>query len=153
MECERLNVKIIYNEKVNGVLKPDFTLITERTDKTKASYFGKKLILATGGCASPKLGSDGSGYVLAKAFGHNIIKPLPALVSLKSPDKFCKKVSGVRTQARVSAYQEAKFLSCEEGEILFTDYGISGIPIMQLSRFVSKSLDMGKSVHLILDLF
>ena len=153
MECERLNVKIIYNEKVNGILKPDFTLITERTDKTKASYFGKKLILATGGCASPKLGSDGSGYVLAKAFGHNIIKPLPALVSLKSPDKFCKKVSGVRTQARVSAYQEAKFLSCEEGEILFTDYGISGIPIMQLSRFVSKSLDMGKSVHLILDLF
>lgn len=153
MECERLNVKIVYNEKVKAILQPDFTVITYRSDKTEATYYGKKLIIAAGGCASPKLGSDGSGYMLAKAFGHTIIKPLPALVSLKSPDKFCKKISGVRTQAKVTAYAESKLLSQEEGEIIFTDYGISGIPVMQLSRFASKALDNGEKVCLVLDLF
>lgn len=153
MECERLKVKIIYSEKVKAVLKPDFTVKTIRQDNTEAFYYGKKLIIATGGCASPKLGSDGSGYILAKNFGHNIVKPLPALVSLKSPDKFCKTLSGVRTQARVTAYADSKPVSQEEGEIIFADYGISGIPVMQLSRFVSKALDKGEKVFLKLDFF
>jgi len=153
MECERLNVKIIYNEKVKAVSQPDFTIVTNRADNTEAVYYGKKLIIAAGGCASPNLGSDGTGYILAKAFGHSIVKPLPALVSLKSPDKFCKTVSGVRVQAKVAAYADSRPLSQEEGEIIFTDYGVSGIPVMQLSRFVSKALDKGKKVYLILDFF
>lgn len=152
MECQRLKVEFIYNEKVISVIAPDFTVITA-VNKEENIYYARKLILATGGCAAPKLGSDGSGYDLAKLFGHKIIKPLPALVSLKSPDKFCKKISGVRTQARVKAYGNAKLLFIEEGEIIFTDYGISGIPIMQLSRFVSKALDMGKASYLMLDLY
>jgi len=153
MECERLKVEIAYNEKVKSVIQPDFTVVTVRPDNTEAVYYGKKLIIATGGCASPNLGSDGSGYQLAKSFGHSIVKPLPALVSLKSPDKFCKTVSGVRTQAKVTAYASSKPLSQEEGEIIFTDYGISGIPVMQLSRFVSKALDKKEEVFLILDFF
>jgi predicted Rossmann fold flavoprotein len=70
---------------------------------------------------------------------------------LKSPDKNCKTVSGVRTGARITAYNQDKELSIEEGEIIFTDYGISGIPILQLSRFVAKSLDKGKNCWLKLD--
>lgn len=151
MECERLNVKFAYNEKVITISKPDFTLTTVGKENNKSTYRADKLILATGGCASPKLGSDGSGYKLAKSLGHRIIKPLPALVSLKSPDKFCKLVSGVRTQVEVTAYADNKYLSREEGEIIFTDYGISGIPVMQLSRFVAKALDAGKSTYLALD--
>lgn len=153
MECERLKVKIIYNEKVKAVKKPDFTVVTQKEDNSEAVYHGKKLIIATGGCASPNLGSDGSGYILAKAFGHTIVKPLPALVSLKSPDKFLRTVSGVRIQAAVSAYADSRRISREEGEIIFTDYGISGIPVMQLSRFVSKALDEGKKVSLMIDFF
>lgn len=153
MECERLHVKIICNEKVKAVRQPDFTVITENTEGKETIYHGKKLIIAAGGCASPKLGSGGSGYILAKSFGHTIIKPLPALVSLKSPDKFLKTVSGVRLQARVTAYAGSKILSQEEGEIIFTDYGISGICVMQLSRFVAKALDRGENVFLSLDFF
>lgn len=115
------------------------------------TYHTSKLILATGGCASPKLGSDGSGYQLAKTLGHQIIKPLPALVQLKSTDKFCKTVSGVRTSAAVIVYEDNKLIAQEEGEILFTDYGISGIPILQVSRFAAISLDRGKKVSLRLD--
>ena len=115
------------------------------------TFYAKKIILATGGCASPKLGSDGSGYQLALNLGHSIIKPLPALVALKASNKFCKTVSGVRTSAIVIAYADNELLAREEGEIIFTDYGISGIPVMQVSRYVAKALDQGKKVHLSLD--
>jgi predicted Rossmann fold flavoprotein len=117
----------------------------------RQSYSCKHLILAAGGCASPQLGSDGSGYKLAKLLGHTIIKPLPALVQLKSPDKYCKTISGVRTTAEVTVLAEKKQIAKEEGEILFTDYGISGIPIMQVSRFVAKALDDGAHISLLLD--
>lgn len=146
MECERLGVNFIYNEHVDKILSPNYTIAIG-----KDRYRGRQLILATGGCASPKLGSDGSGYDLAKAFGHKIIKPLPALVQLKSSDKFCKSVSGVRIIAGLSLYENKKLLVKEEGEILFTDYGISGIPIMQVSRFAAKSLNQGKKVTILLD--
>jgi len=118
----------------------------------KKSYYGKRLILAAGGCASPKLGSDGSGFELARAFGHSIIKPLPALVQLRSPDKYCKSISGVRTEAAVKLLAEGRLLACEKGELLFTDYGISGIPVLQVSRFAAKALDDNKKVILRLDL-
>lgn len=180
MECRRLNVQFHYNEKVLKFANPNFTIITEQrilpTDQEKSqgkgkkgsqaknntskpsdvkiekkSYYAKKLILATGGCASPNLGSDGSGYPLAKHFGHTIIKPLPALVQLKSPESYCKTISGVRVIGKVGAYFGSTLLSEENGEMLFTDYGISGIPIMQISRFVAKALDQGKQVELKID--
>jgi len=164
-ECERLGVNLIYGEKVVKIEKPNYTVITEKNiaidensktnnktvTRVTKTYVGRNLILAAGGCASPKLGSDGSGYVMAKSFGHTIIKPLPALVQLKSSDKFCKTLSGVRTTARVTAYGQEKLLACEEGEIIFTDNGISGIPIMQLSRFVAKALDHKEKVYLSID--
>lgn len=117
----------------------------------KKQYYARKLILSCGGCASPALGSDGSGYALAQGLGHTLIKPLPALVQLKSPDKFCKTLSGVRVNAGVIAVGQHAILDKEEGEVIFTDYGISGIPIMQLSRFVAKALDKKEKVYLLLD--
>jgi len=117
----------------------------------KKSYYAKNIILAAGGCASPKLGSDGSGFILAKALGHNIIKPLPALVQLRSSEKFCKSLSGVRTEAVVELFADDKLTAKEFGEVLFTDYGISGIPVLQISRFAAKALDCGRRVFLKLD--
>lgn len=151
MECERLGVRLLYNEQVEEIKKPDYTVITIDANQKQHSYQANKLILAAGGCASPQLGSDGSGYKLAKALGHTVISPLPALVQLKSPNKSCKTVSGVRTGAKVIALTEGKTLSEEEGEIIFTDYGISGIPILQISRYVAKELALGKKVWLKLD--
>lgn len=153
MKCGELNIDIRYNEKVIDISEPDFNVTTIKADNIRANYQANALILATGGCASPKLGSDGSGYILTKAFGHKIIKPLPALVALKSPDKFCRTVSGVRTGAKAFIYADMELLMEDEGEIIFTDYGVSGIPIMQISRYASRALDEGKSVYLSLDLF
>lgn len=91
------------------------------------------LILAAGSKAAPVSGSDGSGYDLAKSFGHTIIKPLPALVQLKCKGTFFKQLAGVRCEAVVRLMSDGKTLAADEGEVQLTDYGISGIPTFQVS--------------------
>lgn len=157
MEGARLGVVYRYSEKVAEIKKPDYvcqhyTVITRNVQENAVhSYSGKSLILAAGGCASPQLGSDGSGFELAKSMGHTVIKPLPALVQLKSPDKYCKTVSGVRVVAGLGVYTEQGMLAEEQGEVIFTDYGISGIPVLQVSRYAARALDRGDSCWLMLD--
>ena len=151
MELERLGVKINYGEQVLEIKPPYFHVTTEDSAKNKHPYQSHRLILAAGGCASPQLGSDGSGYQLARSLGHTIINPLPALVQLKSPDKSCKTVSGVRTAARITLKASGQQIVSEEGEVIFTDYGISGIPVLQVSRFAAKALEHGEPVSLHID--
>lgn len=143
MECRRLDIIMKYGVHINKIFSPNFTVKTN--DET---YYSKKIILATGGCSSSKLGSDGSGYSLAKDFGHNIIKPLPALVQLVSSDNYCKLLTGIRLNAGIKVYINNEFIISEEGEILFTNYGISGIPILQVSRYVTKALDENGDVFI-----
>ena len=105
------------------------------------------LILAAGSMAAPGTGSDGSGYELARSFGHKIKKPLPALVQLKCRGDFFKSLAGVRTDAKVSLYaagkggEREKLLASDTGELQLTDYGISGIPVFQVSRYAAEALD------------
>lgn len=148
LEAKRLGVHMVANEKVTAVKKEKggFFVVTDQKN-----YTCNHVILTTGGCASPKLGSDGSGYVLAKSLGHSITKPLPALVQLKSNAKYLKTISGVRTDAAVTLKVNGKKASQEKGEILFANYGISGIPVMQVSRFASVALDQGAQVELSID--
>ena len=112
--------------------------------KRKETVRYDKLILATGGKAAPYSGSDGSGYGLVKSLGHSIIEPLPALVQLKCAGDFFRSVSGVRAQGRIMLYIDGKPEAGEEGELQLTDYGISGIPVFQISRLASRALYDGK---------
>lgn len=114
-------------------------------------YESDNVILATGGLAGPKFGCDGSGYRLARALGHRIIEPLPALTALKSSAPFLKKVSGVRNQARLTLLVDGQEAASEEGELQWTDYGISGVAVFQVSRFAVLALKEGKNVALSLD--
>ena len=98
-----------------------------------------KLIIATGGCSFPKTGSDGSGFDIAKRFGHSIVEPNPALTALICSDNILKKASGVRVNGCISAKGKN-----EMGEIQLTDYGISGIPVFNISRLV----DQGDKVEI-----
>lgn len=149
-ELKLLKVQIILGVHVNKItsLKGGFWLQSE--DK---EFKCDKVILAAGGQASQNLGSDGSGYTLAKNLGHRLIKPLPALVQLKSDMKYFKNIAGVRCIASISVYINKVFVVKEEGEILFAAYGISGIPVMQISRFAAKALDAKKAVSLNVDFF
>ena len=99
-----------------------------------------KVILTCGSKAAPKTGSDGSGYDLAKNFGHSIVPIVPSLVQLKCNDGFCKSLAGIRAEACVHIYENGKELCQEFGEVQLTDYGISGIPVFQLSEQVNRRL-------------
>ena len=93
-----------------------------------------KLIIATGGMSYPKTGSRGDGYKLAKNFGHTIIEPKPALTALICDKNSLLKASGVRVQAKVSVKDNGKIVATDIGEVQIADYGISGIPIFNISH-------------------
>ena len=146
MELTHLNIEVICNEKVESITKRN-DIFYIRTNQ--ANYNAKKVILSTGGMASSELGSNGSGYQLAKQFGHKIIKPVPALVQLKSNASYFKSLAGVRVNANLSLYVEDQLVAKENGELQLTNYGVSGIPIFQLSRFASRAIEEKKTVHII----
>lgn len=134
-------------------VKDDSRRKKQKTKKRIASRsFGcRSLIIACGGLAGVKLGCDGSGYRLAKALGHHVIPPFPALTALKSSAPFLKKLSGVRNQAGIHLLVNKKEMCWEQGELQWTDYGISGVAIFQISRFAILALEEKKEVQLLLD--
>ncbi len=138
-------------------IKTDFLVIEIfKKDKfyirsTNETIVADKLIIATGGAAAPKTGSDGAGYSFAKEFGHTIIKPLPALVQLKATLPFAKEVSGVRTDVNLTLYEDTEKVKEESGELQMTDYGLSGICIFNLSSLISRGLDEGKKEIISID--
>ena len=119
----------------------------------KGRFCSDALILAAGSKAAPSTGSDGSGYDLAKRLGHRIIRPLPALVQLRCREKFFKQISGVRADACVSIWADGERLAYDQGELQLTDYGISGIPVFQVSRFASVALSRGAQVKAEIDFY
>lgn len=116
-------------------------------------FYSEALILATGSRAAPGTGSDGSGYELSRQMGHHIVKPLPALVQLRCRESFYRQVAGVRTDGAVSLWCGGRELCGDRGEIQLTEYGISGIPVFQVSRFASIALDQGKRVTAVIDFY
>ena len=113
-----------------------------------------KLIIACGGPASAKKNQGMTGFELAEKFGHKVKKVVPALVQLRAFDEsFFKIAAGVRFQAKATLVADGEVCGEEEGEVQFTDYGLSGIPIFQLSREASYALEEGKKVCVMLNLF
>ncbi|SFG07914.1 aminoacetone oxidase family FAD-binding enzyme [Oribacterium sp. WCC10] len=104
----------------------------------------KKLIVATGSKAVPKTGSTGDGYVWAKSMGHSMVPVVPALTAVKCKGKQYKDMAGVRTDAKLTVKVGREIVATEEGELQLTDYGISGIPVFQISRYVAYGLREGK---------
>ena len=144
----------------------------------------RRVVLACGGQAAPRTGSDGSGYELARSLGHRVISPVPALVQLHCGEKYCKALAGVRAEGVVRLYgvsrpgtgrggegpgrkssgcpggsswllekkREERLLE-ETGEIQFTEHGISGIPVFQLSGGANQLLAQGWKLRAELDFF
>ena len=110
-----------------------------------------RVILAAGSKAAPVTGSDGSGYAIAKKMGHRIVPVLPALVQLKCKGKFFQSIAGVRIQGCVSLYVDGDCVCRDTGEIQLTQYGISGIPVFQVSRFAAKALYNKQEVTAVLN--
>lgn len=142
-KARSLRVKIKTRESVTAVF-PENDRWTVKTQTW--SYQADAVILAGGSKASTVPGSDGSGYLLAKTLGHHITEPVPALVGLKCRGNFFKAWAGVRTEARLSLFIDGIKRAEESGELQLTDYGISGIPVFQLSRYAARALEEQKKV-------
>lgn len=119
-----------------------------REEKAGLTY--DKLILAAGSQAAPATGSDGSGYALARQLGHSIVPVLPALVQLRCAGGYFKSIAGVRAQAAITLYVDGTKAGAEVGELQLTDYGISGIPVFQISRIaaVARYREQACTVHI-----
>lgn len=139
--CKERVEYIQWEEAVSG-----FRIQTE-----SHSYTGKKLVLAAGGTAAASLGSDGSGYALAKILGHSITPCVPALCGLKCKEKGWNRLQGVRAKGMVSIWQNGCLEGQDMGEIQFTKYGVSGIVIFNLSRYAALGVKQNQTVLLHLD--
>lgn len=132
-EAEHLGIDVMTDTKVTSVRKNNsFFVINDGIEC-------RKVIIATGGKATPSQGSDGSGYPIIKSFGHTVTQLYPGLVQLTVRENL-KFLKGVRVKAAVSLKDKnGKILDKSEGEVLFADYGLSGIAIMDVSRSVKEN--------------
>ncbi len=139
---------LIKEAKLKGVVfKYNYNVSSVKKDKDKFvindELYCDKLVISVGGKTYTKTGSMGDGYAFAKEFGHKVYDVYPALVGLKTNDKIVKELSGVRTNCNVSLYKGGSSLLTENGELQFTDYGLSGICIFNLSIFAKN----GDKIH------
>lgn len=112
-------------------------------------YFDR-VIVCCGGLAGEKLGGTKSGYTLLASLGHSRTKLFPSLVQLKTENTFVRSLKGVRSDAEVTLLQSGKAVARSAGEVQFTDYGVSGPAIFEISR--EASVRGGKELLLQLDL-
>lgn len=149
-ELRALQVREVVDCRIQSVERDSRTGEIQVTGKGQSFSFDS-VILACGGKAAPSTGSDGSGFELARQLGHSLIPTVPALVQLKCREDYLRSVSGVRADAQISVYSSGECVVKERGELQLTDYGLSGIPIFQLSRTVNYILAEQKEVEVLVD--
>lgn len=148
LQAKLLDIKFENNVYVEDIIKQDNQYLIKTNNK---NFWADKVIMATGSKASPKTGSDGHGYEIIEKLGHSIIKPLPALVQLKGEGNYFKEWAGIKQDVVVSLIEDGNLIKEETGEIILTDYGLSGICVMQLSGVIAKGLNFGKSECIIIN--
>ncbi len=148
-ELYYLQVQIVEDYRVSRLKRDGKTGIFRVSDGTTAYEFDR-VILCCGGRAAPRTGSDGNGYALAQKLGHSLIPTVPALVQLTCAEDL-KSVAGVRADARIDLFCQGERVASERGELQLVDYGLSGIPVFQLSRQVNYILQDKKKTEAVID--
>ena len=168
-ELHRLSVKVHYNAEVKSVQRIDADTevsaaktsmpgkaasASEIREKRNAGYFmiqctdavvkADRVILAAGSKAAPKTGSNGDGYFIARKLGHTIVPYVPALCGIRCAGDAFRALAGIRTEAALELVIDGHSVDREAGELQLVDYGISGIPVFQLSRYAAYALQEGK---------
>ena len=133
-ELDDLGIEVLLNSEVLSIKKKNKFSV-----KTKEKSFEfDKVIFAVGGSSMPSSGSDGKSYKILENLGHNKIETFPALTQLKLSSDYLKSLSGVKVVGDVKLLENNKIIDKRNGDLLFTNYGISGPPILDLSRKVNE---------------
>ena len=148
MECRQRKVRIAYNVGLRFIRKESDVFVF---DTKQGEFRSKTCIIATGGKAAKKTGSDGSGIPYIVGFGHKLTDIVPALVGLQGKQSFLPEIAGIRAENKIEIYIENEKIAEETGELQLIETGVSGIPIFQLSRYAAYGLLEGKPVYVLLD--
>ena len=133
-EAERLKVQTLLNAEVKDVSK-GFVLTLSDGRKLGA----KCVVMTFGGKAQKQFGTDGNAYSLAHSMGHSTTNLAPAIVQLKCETRHIKALKGIRAECKVRAYDKGGELLCETaGDVIFTDYGVSGNAVFYCSSYVAE---------------
>jgi len=142
-ELDRLNISIFLNTEVTEINKDNqFKIHSREIDQeqktiNEITFESKFLILSAGGKTYPALGSNGSGYLLAKALGHHIVTPVPSALPLTSKNPLLNDLQGVKMEMEVTSIIEGKEVKKRKDDVMFTQYGLSGPAILNISREIS----------------
>lgn len=148
MECDYQKVTTFTSCQITAIKKRDhgYQLHTD-----KDTFLTRTIVFAPGLLAAPKTGSDGSAFPYIERLGHHFIDIVPALVQLQGKQSFFKILAGIRAESAITLYIENDKKYQENGELQLTEYGISGIPVFQLSRFATRALHENKRVYALID--
>lgn len=149
LEARHQKVKIKTTEEVTDILREDGQYLVKTATW---QYPCNSVIISCGSSASNVEGSSTTGYELAEKLGHTVVKPLPSLCGIRGKDNYYAKWAGSRMDGRITLEIDGETVGEEQGEILFTEYGISGIGVFQLSRYAVRGTDEGKIATYHLDL-
>ena len=119
-------------------------ILTMQTPSGEEKLYAEKVALCAGGKAAKNFGTDGSAYALAQGFGHTVTKLYPSLVQLKTNTEYTKTLKGIRiNDGVIKAKTPTRELSVQ-GDIIFTDYGVSGDSVFRLSAFIADEIEKGQ---------
>jgi len=128
---KKLNVKVLPGAIIKDIQKNECFSVSLQND----TVFCKTLIIATGGMSYPKTGSTGDGYAYAEKFGHSIVRPVPALTPVVVKENWIGELQGLSLiKTRFSIYKNGKKLTDEINDAVFTENGLSGPAIYELTR-------------------
>ena len=146
-KVEKLGVELKLSTAVTGISK-GFYLTLSDGEKLCAD----RVVLAAGGKAQKQFGTDGGGYELAKSLGHTITPLYPSLVQIKCDTRHIKTLKGIRTECRVTALsKDGKVLGSSAGDVIFTDYGISGNAVFYVSAYCAGADNVTLSLEFLPD--
>lgn len=161
-ELQRLGIKVFLNHEVKRVNVQDsvFKISVQQLEQEKPvgsqkEYSAKYVIISAGGKTYPALGSNGSGYELAKSLGHTIIQPVPSALPLVGKNPLSQEANGIKMEIEVTSVIEGKKVKTTTNDVMFTQYGLSGPAILNISREISIYIHRkrGKSAFVLLNFF
>lgn len=135
----RVNSRVIRLQK-----EGDGFIITYEKEGSTHTCYAQNVVLCTGGKVAKNFGTDGTAYALVQAFGHTVTQLYPSLVQLKTDTKHIKSLKGIRvTDGVLTAFTPTK-KHVLGGDIIFTDYGVSGDAVFRMSAFIADQIPSGK---------
>ncbi len=124
-----------------------FVVLTKNGEACRAKF----LVMCTGGKAQKQYKTDGTSYKLATAFGHTLTPLYPSLVQIKTETAHIKTLKGIRADCKVSAFCGGKLLKTVRGDVIFTDYGVSGNAVFSVSSYVADKQGVTLSLEFLPD--